>query len=106
MCEIFEFTFFLGSGFFVYQVARAFTTKALSLYVVLLVLTGPLNSYTAYFKPESLYFFGFWGVMFLAVRFCVKADVWPVAFLGLGISLLSLIKPHALFLLPAFVLHL
>jgi hypothetical protein len=60
------------------------------------VICAPIDSFARYFMPESLYYFGFWCVVYVllgAPRFYTGAV--PVT-AGIALGLLSLIKPHAL----------
>lgn len=97
--------FFIGAAPFIYLITKRVSTNSLALIITLLTLLGPINSYTAYFMPEAFYFFSFW----LFVWFILKLDnlsssrSWCVGGIILGLS--ALIKPHALFLLPAIIIY-
>ena len=71
----------------------------------MLALLGPVNTYTAYFMPESLYFFSFWLLtcFLLHLSGSSASRSWCLAGILLGLS--ALIKPHALFCLPAIVAY-
>ncbi len=73
--------------------------------VVLLSVLGPINSYTAYYMPEALYFFSFWLLTWFILRLGNTSDLRSWCFAGLLLGLFALIKPHALFLLPAIVVY-
>lgn len=93
--------FFLASAPFIYLATRRVAGRFASAWVVGLVILGPLNSVTAYFMPESMYFFLFWAVSWLALGFDEQSTAWHWGALGVLLGALSLVKPHALFLLPA-----
>ena len=96
---------FFGAAPFIYSIARGITTKNLALLVTFFALIGPINSYTAYFTPESFYFFGFWIAAWSILK--LESDStkgnWLIAGAILGLS--ALIKPHALLLLPGLILY-
>ncbi|MDF4002849.1 hypothetical protein P3W33_05450 [Luteibacter sp. PPL552] len=96
-----DVAFFLGAAPFIYQTCRRVAPRFPSCWVTILVMVGPLNSYTVYFMPEAMYFFGFWIMAWVATNLDERAGVIDWAGLGVVVGLMSLIKPHALFLLPA-----
>src|SRR5690348_13686841 len=49
--------FFVASGYFIYLTARRISSRTVAFLIALLALAGPFNSYTAYYMPESMYFF-------------------------------------------------
>lgn len=97
--------FFVAATPFLYLTARRVCTKNVAAVVTLMALLGPVNSYTAYFMPEALYFFVFWIFTWHIFRQnnCSPAKTWCAG--GMLLGLLSLVKPHALFLLPAIVVY-
>ena len=93
--------FFVAATPFLYLTARRICSKCAAVTIVFLTLLGPINTYTAYFMPESLYFFFFWLFTWYIVRpgnfyhrkfWCFAGILWGFA---------ALVKPHALLLLPA-----
>jgi phosphoglycerol transferase len=74
-----------------------------SAFVVAVVAIGPLNSYSAYFMPEAAYLFMFWVMTWYALGCGANSSLSQWSILGVLVGLLSLIKPHALFLVPALV---
>ena len=97
-------TFFLAGCYFVYAVARRFTSERLAMMVAIFTALSPLNTYVNYFMAESMFFFFFW--MFIAVatserlRFNYRGNV----FIGIIFGCLLLVKPHAIILLPIYPL--
>jgi hypothetical protein len=91
---------FIASAPFLYLIARRVCSKPVSVVVTMAALCGPINSYTAYFMPESTYFLGFAVLAWASLR----ASTDPMR-LGLAggviMGVLALVKVHALFLLPA-----
>ena len=98
--------FHVGAAPFLYLVARRVMPAPLACAIALLSLLLPLNLYTSFFMPESMYFFGFAVLAWVAL--CGLAwRPWLHALLaGLVLGLMSLVKVHAIFLLPALCLYL
>ncbi len=97
---------FAGAGAFFYFVARVYMRPLLAVAVVVLALLAPTNIYTAYFMPEASYYFGFAALSWVALA--PRAWSLPLRglLLGMVLGLMSLVKVHALFLLPAASLFL
>jgi phosphoglycerol transferase len=97
---------FLGATPFVYLVAREFAGKAPSFLVALFAMLAPLNVFTAFFMPEATYYFGFWAMSWAALTRSNWG--WAPYALATGalLGLMSLVKVHALFLIPALCLFL
>ncbi len=88
---------------FIFWSARRFAGAVPSACVTLLVLLGPLNSYTVYLMPEATYFFAFWVLSWVALGTSVHTSLFRWASLGAILGLMALVKPHALFLTPALM---
>lgn len=101
--RIINVVFFLAAAPLVYLVARRFMTPKLASIVALLSALGPINSYTAYFMPESVYYFSFWLLSWSAFRFHDKPDQVRAMQLGAVLGILALIKVHAIFLFPSLM---
>lgn len=101
---------FVASAPFIYLVARPLTGTRAAAVIAALAMLSPVSSYTAYFMPEAMYYFGFWVVTYLLLRPGALRPQWS-ATLGYGLlagvllGLLSLIKVHALFLLPPLCVY-
>ena len=93
--------FFVASAPFIYLACRRVADVVPSAWVTLLAMAGPLNSYTVYFMPEASYFFAFWVATWFALGMDERSTAWRWAGLGVFVGLMSMVKPHALFLLPA-----
>lgn len=96
---------FVSAAPFIFLVARSISGNGTSLAVTLLALIGPINGYTAYFMPESLYFFGFWAFAWYLLQLNSQSDQrrWLTA--GAIFALTALIKPHSVFFLPAITTY-
>jgi phosphoglycerol transferase len=97
--------FFLTATPFIYLTARRVCSRGVATFATLLTLLGPINSYTAYFMPESLYFFSFWLFTWFILRLDYSSDSNSWAFGGIIFGFSSLVKPHALFFLPAILIY-
>lgn len=104
--RVFNAVFYSLSLPFIYALARKRCGRATSLFLALITAFSPVSSYTVYFMPESLYFFGFWAFAWLVLDAPRPAS--PVRFglaAGAAIGVLALVKTHGVFLLPGFVLY-
>ena len=92
---------FVGAGPFLYLIARQVTRPAIAIALTLLCLLAPVNLYSAFFMPEAPYYFGYIVLSWLLLT--RTAWSWPALALGAGLvlGLMSLVKVHALFLIPA-----
>jgi hypothetical protein len=98
--------FYAGAAPFIYLTARQSMGRGMAFVVSLLSLLAPYNLYTALFMPETCYFFGFAVLGWIALaRSGWGARRHGVA-AGCVLGLMSLVKVHALFLLPALCLFL
>ncbi|MFC5551317.1 DUF7024 domain-containing protein [Massilia aerilata] len=97
---------FVAAAPFVYLIARSVAGRFSAAAIALLATLAPLNLYTAYFMPEALYYFGFCVLSWVALT--RRHWHWAQHALACGVllGLMSLIKVHAVFLLPALLLFL
>ncbi len=98
--------FFTGAAPFVYLVARRVTNGAAACLVAVLSLLAPLNSFTAYFMPEAMYYFGFCVLSWVALAGSDWRPALHALATGAVLGVMSLVKVHAIFLLPAIVPYL
>lgn len=103
--RIFNVIFFALSFPFIYATAKKFTSRRAAGLVALLALAGSSNSYTAYFMPEALYFLAFWVLIWSLIKLDEKSSAVKWLIPGAILGVLSLVKPHGLFLLPAILLY-
>jgi phosphoglycerol transferase len=91
---------------FIYLTARRACTRGVATLITVLATVGPINTYTAYFMPEALYFLSFWvfAWFILGLDGSSGRRMWIVTGVLLGSA--ALVKPHALFLVPAILLYL
>ncbi|KQQ33674.1 hypothetical protein ASF61_11490 [Duganella sp. Leaf126] len=90
---------------FLYRVALPVTGRPAAIVVTLTALLGGSNTYTAYFMPEATYFLGFWVLSWIMLSEVGGTGVRSAVLAGVVLGLMSLVKVHALFLLPAIMLY-
>jgi len=72
---------------------------------MILSLFGPVNIFTVNFMPESMYFFSFWVVTWFLLGVNDSSSLRSYIIGGCLLGLSALVKPHALFLLPAVIAY-
>ena len=87
---------FAASIFPLYALSRRFLRHVPALLLSILIVIAPIESYTAYFMPESCYFLGFWLFVFLFISNLPHRGLIAGILGGVALGLLTLIKPHAL----------
>lgn len=97
---------FVAAAPFVYGAARSFTSRPLAFWVAILSTLLPIGSFAAYFMPESIYYFGFCVLSWFILTRDQLDRRLHAAIAGATLGLLSLVKVHALFLLPALCIYL
>jgi phosphoglycerol transferase len=97
---------FVAAAPFLYLTARSVTGRATAAAIALLATLAPLNLYTAYFMPEAAYYFGFCVLSWVALT--RRHWHWALHALACGalLGVMSLVKVHAVFLVPALLLFL
>ena len=99
--RILNILFFVSAAPFIYLIGSRITGKKTALLITVLSLLAPVNVYTAFFMTESMYFFAFWVFTWFFLRTIRQQDILQWLLLGILLGLAALVKPHALFLLPA-----
>lgn len=96
--------FMVAAAPFVYGIGRLVAGRGVALAIAVAATLAPLNLYTTYFMPETAYYFGFCVLSWVALARSGQPGLrWSLE-LGLVLGLLSLIKVHALFLVPPLIL--
>lgn len=90
---------------FVYLAARLVARPAASFWIAVLAMLGPISTYTSYFTPEMMFFAGAAALLYALFRLSSRSPWWAWVLIGVGLGLLALVKPHALFLAPPFVVY-
>ena len=103
--RLFNTSFFILGLTFIFLTALTVASRPVALVIAAVVGLSAVNTYTAYFMPESMFFFGFWVLTWVTTRIgsAVPMRRWLVV--GLCLGLLALVKPHALFLTPGLVTY-
>jgi phosphoglycerol transferase len=101
--RILNVLFYVAGGYFVYKVSRMYLSFIPSAAVSVFSLAMPMNTYVSYFMPEAMYFGVFWMLQYSIFAMDEKGKHnWIIS--GILFGLLALVKPHAHFLLPVYVL--
>jgi phosphoglycerol transferase len=96
--KVYNLGFLLAFAAVVYFAARLIAKPGVSFAVAMLALVGPISAYASYFTPEMMFYFGCALVIYFSLRFHARTGVGKWALLGVGLGLVTLVKPHALFL--------
>lgn len=102
--RLFNSILFAASAPFIYLTARPVTGRGAALVIAVTSLLAPVNSYTAYFMPESPYYLCFWIVSWFLLSGRASHSLRGAMLAGGMVGVMALVKVHALFLLPAFCL--
>lgn len=96
--------FFLGTVLFTFLIAIRFLSFRWSVFVASVTALSPLAIPVSYFMPETMYFSMMTLTIWLTLVVSKKESwlLWGVSGLSLGAT--ALVKPHAVFMLPAFVI--
>ncbi|WP_020651815.1 ArnT family glycosyltransferase [Massilia niastensis] len=96
---------FVGAGPFIYLIGRKVARPGPAIAVTLLCLLAPINLYTAFFMPEATYYFGFIVLSWVMLTCATWGWMRMALASGAVVGMMSLVKVHALFLLPALCLY-
>ena len=100
--RILNLIFFMLSMPFIFIISKKYTSGFYPYLIVVLSAASLINSYTAYFMPESMYYFFFWFLSWYLICSNDKNLLhWILA--GIIFGLTNLVKPHAIFLIPAVI---
>jgi phosphoglycerol transferase len=89
----------------IYLISRRYLSKKTSIFVTLMAMLAPFGYYSTYFMPEILYYFLFLTTAWVVVSESHYKNRWLQSCLsGALLGLLSLVKPHAFFLIPAYII--
>ncbi len=96
--------FFFVTLTFIFLIARRLLSVTWGAIIATVAAFSPIHVYVSYFMPEAMYFAFITATIYVALIAGAKHKIvwWVGAGAMLGLS--SLVKPHALFTLPAFVL--
>jgi len=92
--------FFIMAAPFIYSISKRYTTNLMSIWIVLISLWAPINIYTAFFMPESMYFLLFWVFVWITSQNDSLQNNKKIIISGMTLGFLALIKPHAILIIP------
>lgn len=102
--KLINIIFYVSSIPLIYLISKKITSKNNALIVAVLSMLSPISTYTSYFMPESMYFFFFWILMLGLTGADSLDSIFKMLLIAILLGLLSLIKPHAFFLIfPIFI---
>ena len=95
--------FFMGTVLVTFLIAIRFLTFRWSTFVASVTALSPIAIPVSYFMPETMYFFMMTLTIWLTLVVSKREHwlLWVVSGLSLGAA--ALVKPHAVFMLPAFI---
>jgi len=99
--QVLNTVFSLGAGLLVFIIARRFISSQWApILIALIFVLGPLSASNSYFMPESMYYFFLALLIWHLTKQSAQRSLsfWIQA--GVYLALLSLVKPHALLLIP------
>lgn len=86
----------------IYRILRAYAPPLLAALLALACVAAPVNSYAAYFMPESMYFLLFWVWATAALRPYAPHPLRYGLLAGAILGLMCLVKMHAAFVAVGF----
>ena len=96
--------FFFLTLAFIFLIARRLLSVTWGAMIAAVAAFSPIHVYVSYFMPEAMYFAFITATIYVALIAGAKHKLgWWVA-TGALLGLSALVKPHALFTLPAFAL--
>ena len=96
--------FFFATLTFVFLIARRLLGVTWGAIIAAVAAFSPVHVYVSYFMPEAMYFAFITATIYVALIAGVKHKLtWWVA-TGALLGLSALVKPHAIFTVPAFLL--
>lgn len=105
--RVLNVAFFVSGCYLVYMTARRVTCAQVSAIIGTVAVFSPINTYTTYFMPESMFYFVFWAMVYVLLKPSDGSKGGRSHWMAVGTALgiLSLVKPHALFIYPALLLY-
>lgn len=94
--------FFALAIVFTFLIAARFLTFGWSVLVASVTALSPIAIPVSYFMPEIMYFAAMTGVVLVALWVADKGKWQLWSLVGISLGLAALVKPHAIFMLPAF----
>jgi phosphoglycerol transferase len=92
--------FFVAAIPLIYSLARKYMSRTMALWVTALSAFSPINAFSAYFMPESMYYFGFFLFAWITLKGAHQKPLTSVILAGCTLGAMTMVKVHAVFLLP------
>jgi phosphoglycerol transferase len=102
--RLFNAILFIAAIPFIYMVATLATSRKNAAFIAAIAALLPINTYTAYFMPESLYFFFFWFITWTLFSLSMNKPYIYGGTVGFLLAVMTMVKPHAFFLIPPLCL--
>lgn len=96
--------FFALAIVFTFLIAIRYLTFGWSVFVASVTALSPIAIPVSYFMPEIMYFSAMTGVVLVGLWAAERNTWWLWSLPGLSLGVAALVKPHAIFMLPAFAL--
>ena len=96
--------FFMGTVLLTFLIAIRFLTFRWSVFVASVTALSPIAVPVSYFMPETMYFTMMTLTIWLTLVVSKRESWWLWIVSGLSLGATALVKPHAVFMLPAFVI--
>jgi phosphoglycerol transferase len=94
--------FFALAILFTFLIAARFLSFGWSVFVASVTALSPIAIPVSYFMPEIMYFAAMTGVVLVSLWVAEKGKWQLWSLVGVSLGLAALVKPHAIFMLPAF----
>ena len=94
--------FFLATVLFTFLIASRFLTFKWSVFAASVTAVSPIAIPVSFFMPETMYFSMMTMTIWLTLVVSKQQNLLLWAFPGLALGATALVKPHAIFMLPAF----
>lgn len=102
--RILNSTLYIAAIPLIYLIARRVCSAKVAVFVGIFSAAGALNTYTAYFMPEAMYFLVFWIMSWATIALLGHTpSLRHALFSGACLGLMALVKVHALFLIPGLL---
>lgn len=96
--------FFLGTIIFTFVIALRFLGTWQSTFAASVAALSPISIPVSYFMPETMYFFVMTLTIWVSLVVSRNPKWWRWIFPGALIGFAALVKPHAVFVAPAFLI--
>jgi phosphoglycerol transferase len=96
--------FFIGTVVLTFVIARRLMSISWAAFASSIIALSPISIPVSHFMPETMYFFMMLLTVWTSLLVAKNPRWWAWGLPGAVVGLSSLVKPHAVFLVPAFLL--